>query len=670
MSVSNDPTSTGDGASPLSLTFLECCAKVRNNDPSILPECGKPFEIRHLSEKEVMELADALLVSTNITYLELDTAKFTKSSAEAMAKFVRTSKRLQRIHWIDTFIDGDNREFRRCEQILCCYLHAIQESTSLKELYMELPRGAGRPSNLALENMLTHTQSLQSLTLICQAEGDKSVAAARSGLKKNTTLRELTLESLRGATIVSPILTSLRDHPSLRKLCLRGESLDLTGLETVLLSDTSKITELDIHGSYVGPPVLGLTEVLQALGRHPHPMLTKLGLGHCVLDRDDARLLRMALRNMPSLQTLVLKDGTLGSAEFLAGLAPALYHNTSIKMLDISNNKLTDRESAGILRDILRSNKTITTLDLCGNRFEPTLGTIECFADGLGSNSTLLKLDLTGCYLGDNGVTTLAQTLGSRNTTLQKLILAYNSITSMGVGVIVETMEQSHSHITDLDLHYNETIGNEGASLLARSLGNNALPNLTRLSLSRCSIGYDGFIVLMSALEQNNSLLNLDLRYNYGISERVFLALAESLPEIKVLQGVDFEWCTGLAPAMPLLLAGLRKNTSLLRFHVTDCAPNSVPPTPAQKAKCAGGWMQEMERLGYRNRFLPMISAPKEKLPPRGVWPHALARVVTLPDVIFEVLRSKPNLVPSEETGGKVAAKDTGVPAKRKRGDD
>jgi hypothetical protein len=102
---------------------------------------------------------------------------------------------------------------------------------------------------------------------------------------------------------------------------------------------------------------------------------------------------------------------------------------------------------------------------------------------------------------------------------------------------------------------------------------------------------------------------------------------------------------------MPLLLAGLSKNTSLFHFRVAYCAPDSVPPTIEETARCAGGWMQEMERLRYRNRFLPLIRAPKERLPPRGVWPHALARVATLPDVIFEVLRSKPSLVPSEDAG-------------------
>jgi hypothetical protein len=42
--------------------------------------------------------------------------------------------------------------------------------------------------------------------------------------------------------------------------------------------------------------------------------------------------------------------------------------------------------------------------------------------------------------------------------------------------------------------------------------------------------------MLFLALEQNTSLLHLDLGNHYNLSERAFLALAESLPCIKVLQ--------------------------------------------------------------------------------------------------------------------------------------
>jgi hypothetical protein len=121
---------------------------------------------------------------------------------------------------------------------------------------------------------------------------------------------------------------------------------------------------------------------------------------------------------------------------------------------------------------------------------------------------------------------------------------------------------------------------------------------------------------------------------------------------------------------MPLLLAGLRKNTSFFHFYVLYCAPSSVPPTPEDTPRCAGDWIQEMKCLGYRNRFLPMIRAPKEALPPLGIWPRALARDGILPDVIFEVLRSKPSLVSSADTEGTEAAKDTGVPMKHTGGND
>jgi Ran GTPase-activating protein (RanGAP) involved in mRNA processing and transport len=160
---------------------------------------------------------------------------------------------------------------------------------------------------------------------------------------------------------------------------------DLTGLETVLLSDNSKITELDINLRWDGEDtcnVMCLTRVLQALVQRP--TLTKLGLRYCALGHDAVRLLRIVLCNTPSLQTLDLEGIISGSAK-LTLLAPALYRNTSIKELDMSRSifesKEIDMESASLLRDILRSNETITTLDLSGNAFTRAAGAVDCIAD-------------------------------------------------------------------------------------------------------------------------------------------------------------------------------------------------------------------------------------------------------------------------------------------------
>jgi hypothetical protein len=122
MSISNTSAGTIDDGRPLlSSTFLNFCIKVRSNDPSILPDCGKPFKIRHMCEREGIELADALLENTIVTYLELETSKYTKSSAEAMAKFVRNSKHLKHIRWSEdweTAIDYRESVLRHREDVL------------------------------------------------------------------------------------------------------------------------------------------------------------------------------------------------------------------------------------------------------------------------------------------------------------------------------------------------------------------------------------------------------------------------------------------------------------------------------------------------------------------------------------------------------------------------
>jgi Ran GTPase-activating protein (RanGAP) involved in mRNA processing and transport len=140
-------------------------------------------------------------------------------------------------------------------------------------------------------------------------------------------------------------LNFLRNHPLLPRLCLYVYRMNLAGLETLtlLLSETSKITELEINGSYGGRTNMGLWHVLRALALRP--TLTKLEIHGVHLGLDEVRLLRTALRNTSSLQSLNLTSNDIGSTG-LAELAPALYRNTSIKALDLSRNDLNDMDSA------------------------------------------------------------------------------------------------------------------------------------------------------------------------------------------------------------------------------------------------------------------------------------------------------------------------------------
>jgi hypothetical protein len=126
----------------------------------------------------------------------------------------------------------------------------------------------------------------------------------------------------------------------------------------------------------------------------------------------------------------------------------------------------------------------------------------------------------------------------------------------------------------------------------------------------------------------------LDLKYN-NFGERGFMALAESLPNIKGLQEITIRANASLQSTLPLLLEGFRKNTSLVKVNINRCEPGELS--------------QELNFLGQRNRFTSLLKAsdPLGASPRLGIWSRALAKVATEVDVLFHVLRNKPKLVGS-----------------------
>jgi Ran GTPase-activating protein (RanGAP) involved in mRNA processing and transport len=623
-----------EDSAPISATFLGYCNQLRENDPTVLPRDNLPFKIGpRLSEREHIELADALTHNTRVQRIFMELDDYSERSAQAMAEYFRASKVLRCV------ILSGSRNNSESQRVLSCLLVALQNTPSLKELSLhELKLGT---ASKAIENLLIRAPSLKKLHLAYSLRlNQKELACIQSGLEKNTTLQTLTLSSM-----LPPILQSLRNHPRLKTLHIRVG--DLSGLNALLLCNKSKITELSIerHYSTSRDQPFGLTSVLEALARKN--TLTSLTIAGCQLRSDQTRKLRTVLHKNQKLHSLDLTSKYFTSSD-LAELGPALYEHPSIKTLNMSYNGVNDTntKSAEILATILRRNKTLTKLVMYGSRFggasaAPTF--IRCIADGLSSNTSLQEFVLANCQLGDEGVNLLAQGLSSRNKSLQKLDLGNNGISSVGIRALVDAIMERDSRLTEIDLSEN-AIGSEGATFLADALGSNAVPHLTRLRLRWCNFGDDGLVEFVSALERNQTMLELDLLWNDDFTERGYLALANSLPNIKAVQRIDLSWCTGLASAMPSVLEGLQKNTSLWRLHISNWAPDEFPPTAEESSKCTGGWIQEMQYVGYRNSFLPLVRAPAGNPALLGIWSHSLAKVATLPDVLFHVLCAKPDL--------------------------
>ncbi len=120
-------------------------------------------------------------------------------------------------------------------------------------------------------------------------------------------------------------------------------------------------------------------------------------------------------------------------------------------------------------------------------------------------NTTLQQLDLRSCGLDNTGVSLLAHALAIRNASVLVLDLQRNEITSVGVRALVVGNVKAVKTLTNLCLSGN-LIKSEGATIMADALMRNAMPNLKQLHLDYCHIDDDGFVTLVSALEQSAPL--------------------------------------------------------------------------------------------------------------------------------------------------------------------
>jgi Ran GTPase-activating protein (RanGAP) involved in mRNA processing and transport len=631
----------------ISPAVRELCDQLRANDPRVLRHSSTfvPSKfLRGSSEDECIAVFQALKENTSVKRIKFERLferHYTERAASLIEEYVESSKTLQRLY----LSFGGYLYSNEGHEMISLVLRSLSRNKSVTKLSIDTS-SVVKFASVAFEELLTQTQTLQKLEITGSAfeEFDEvQTAAIASGFANNTTLRDVEFQDWPEADL-TPVLTALQDHPALQKIHISAGHWDisfdylpsLSGLDVLLRSQDSKVRELVLHK--VDTDTIDFHLVLRELGRNT--TVTDLAICESVLSRENLQQLKAVLRQNTVLQHLSLRHSRLRSGG-LAEIAPALYRNTSIKTLDLSNNGLVDIESANVLRELLRRNKTITRLSLDWNAFGRNAAAARSIFEGVRNNTTLQTLDLSGCGLDDRSISVLANAMHIRRASMVELNLLNNNITSVGVRALVDDNVEAVKTLTELCLSRN-SIGSEGATILANALWRNAMPNLERLHLNSCHLDADGFVALMSTLEQNTNLQSLDLKDN-DFGERGFMALAESLPNIKGLHQIDFTVNASFQSTLPLLLEGFRKNTSLVEVNIDIGGCENME------------WSQELKFLGQRNRFTPLLKAsdPPDASPQLGIWSRALAKVATEPDVLFYVLRNKPKLVGSADDSNK-----------------
>jgi Ran GTPase-activating protein (RanGAP) involved in mRNA processing and transport len=244
------------------------------------------------------------------------------------------------------------------------------------------------------------------------------------------------------------------------------------------------------------------------------------------------------------------------TAEGITAIAHALRVNGALKSIDLSGNQLCGiwtegygdqqgtytAEGITAIADALRVNGGLTSIDLSNNQlcgvwtdYRGQHGTytaegITAIADALRVNGALTSVKLRGNKLGDEGWGAIfAAICGSKDSKIMSLDASGENIGLAGGKLIAKALGTSVTGaLTSINLSDNKMCGvwtdlygqhgtytAEGITAIADAMRVNG--GLTKISLARNNLEEEGTKAICEALEQNETLKELDISGNmYG----------------------------------------------------------------------------------------------------------------------------------------------------------
>jgi Ran GTPase-activating protein (RanGAP) involved in mRNA processing and transport len=374
-------------------------------------------------------------------------------------------------------------------------------------------------------------------TLKCQCDSDLINYLAEA-FKYNTSVTVLQLSNL--TWIDKDRMNDLLEHVG----TLMNNSANLQTLSmTAVLIMSDQVTSAVSFGRFVAGlksnttltaltvPALAyqdnhVDQLIEAINEHPKLVDLTFHNG-CTVSLNAMRLMSKLIAS--NRLKKIYFEPTRGFPGSYLSFLEALKESTSLT--DLSMAKLNQRwgtsnfnqEEIELLCDALKINKTLTRLNLNGNRIGPQ--NTSKILDALQHNNTMTELNFWDNDL-NSGIAPSIACLLEINESLTELDLPNAHLTDLSCQIIAPALMKNRT-ITSLNLFMNN-IGSEGSKALAEGLKFNKV--LIRINLKNCQISDEGCIYLGEAIKTNQCLLHLDIS-GQDIKTNGFKALVGGLQE-------------------------------------------------------------------------------------------------------------------------------------------